>query len=148
MRAFILVTALVGALLTGACTSGTTPTPTPGGMDDAIANLVLRGITVHRLVSGDAGCPSSDLHNNAVHLEVSYGSLSSVRQIYLFQWRRSADVDEAAAAFDDCVAEFAETAPGVDVRTVQVSPWRAYGPGWTDELETMVQDALRETVGG
>jgi hypothetical protein len=128
---------LLAALCISACTTGPTPTPTPGGMDDAIANLVLRGITVRGLVSGDPGCPTSDLHDNAVHLEVSYGSLSSLRQIYLFQWRRASDFDAASAAFNDCVAEFSETAPGVNVSTVEASPWRAYGPNWTPELVTL-----------
>ena len=138
---------LVAAFVAGACSSTTTPTPTPGGMDDMIANLVLRGVTIHRLVSGDPGCPTSDLHDNAVHLEVSFAAQSSLKQIYLFQWRRASDFDAAAEAFNDCVAEYGETLPGVEVITVKASPWRAYGSFWGDDLRLVIENALREAAG-
>lgn len=142
-----LVILLVGSVL-GACASGATPTPTPAGMDDVIANLVLRGVTIHRLVSGDPGCPTSDLHDNAVHLEVSFAAQSSLKDIYLFQWRRAADFEAASDAFRDCAAEFTDTAPGQELAIVHASPWRAYGPSWGDDLKAVVEHALRETAGG
>lgn len=134
------------ALISGACASGTAPTPTPGGMDDAIANLVLRGVTIHRLVSGDPGCPTSDLHDNAVHLEVSFASQGSIKDIYLFQWRRAADYEAASEAFNDCIREYAELRPGIEVTPVLASPWRAYGPDWGDDLAGVVEAALRDAA--
>lgn len=138
---------VLAALIANACASGTAPTPTPGGMDEAIANLVLRGVTIHSLVSGDPGCPTSDLHDNAVRLEVSFAAQSSIKDIYLFQWRRASDYDAASEAFNDCVAEYGELRPGVDITPVQATPWRAYGPGWGDDSKIVVEHALREAAG-
>ena len=138
---------VLAALISGSCASGTVPTPTPGGMDDAIANLVLRGVTIHSLVSGDPGCPTSDLHDNAVHLEVSFASQSSIKDIYLFQWRRAADYEAASQAFNDCVTEYSQVRPDSEVTTVYASPWRAYGSVWGDDLANVVEAALREATG-
>lgn len=116
-------------------------------MDDVIAALVLRGVTVHRLVSGDAGCPSSDLRSNAVHMEVALGSQSATHEIYLFRWRRAGDFDSSGQAFADCIAEYESLNPGRPVDRLEARPWRAYGPGWTDALRATLTDALR-SVGG
>ena len=138
---------MLAALISGACASGAAPTPTPGGMDEAIANLVLRGVTIHRLVSGDPGCPTSDLHDNAVHLEVSFAAQSSIKDIYLFQWRRATDYDASSEAFNDCVSEYAELRPGIEVTPVYAAPWRAYGSQWGDDLTNVVEAALRDATG-
>lgn len=135
------------AILIG-CGGSQPPTPTPGTLNDVIANLVLRGANVHNLVSGDPGCPTSALHDNALSLEVALGNQSALHQIYLFRWRRASDFDAAAQAFADCVAEYEALHPGVEVGQLESSPWRAYGTLWTDELETIVRDAVLATEGG
>lgn len=135
------------ALAVMACGTFSAPNPTPGTMDDVIAGLVLRGATVHRLVSGDAGCPSSDLHSNAVHLEVALDSQSATHEIYLFRWRRPADFDSSAQAFADCIAEYEALNPGRAVEQLEAAPWRAYGPGWTLPLGATLLDALRAAGG-
>jgi hypothetical protein len=139
-----LVVVLIGC---GGNTASNQPTATPGTMDDAIAELVLHGVAIHNLVSGDSGCPDQDLHDNAVRLEVSIGTLSSTRTIYLMRWRRQADFDATAEAFANCLVEYSARS-GVAQRIDQVAnaPWRAYGPNWPDQLVTAVTDAL-ESVG-
>jgi hypothetical protein len=141
-----LVLAAMALLMTG-CGAFTAPAPTPAEMDDVIADLVLRGATVHRLVSGDAGCPSQDLHDNAVHMEIALGTQSATHEIYLFRWRRQSDYDSAAQAFADCVAEFQAANPTRTVTQLEANPWRAYGPGWTPQVVETVRAAL-EAAGG
>lgn len=118
------------------------PTATPGGMDDVIANLVLRDVTVLRLVSGDPGCVSSALHDNAVHLTVAIGAQSVAHEIYLLRWRDQADFEAAATDFEACVADYRALNPGFTVSTLERAPWRAYGPTWTDMLRSILEDAL------
>ncbi len=139
---------LLLALTVAACGNFTAPIPTPGTMDDVIAGLVLRGVTVHRLVSGNAGCPSSELHNNAVMLEVSIDDRSATHAIYLLRWRRASDYAGSAQAFADCVAEYQALNPGQTVSRVESEPWRAYGPGWPPDLAPRLLDALRAAGGG
>lgn len=130
------------ALLLVACGTFTEPAPTPAEMDDVIAALVLRGVTVHRLTSGDPGCPSRDLQDNAVHMEVALGAQSALHDIYLLRWRRASDFDAAAQSFADCVAQYEVQNPGRQTGQLEANPWRAYGPFWTPELDATVADAL------
>lgn len=139
--------ALLTVVVVG-CGSLTAPAPTPGTMDDVIAALVLRGVTVHRLVSGDAGCPSSDLHSNAVHMEVALGSQSATHEIYLFRWRRPGDFEASAQEFAECVAVYEAINLARPVGTIESAPWRAYGPAWTSALRKTLLDALRSSGGG
>lgn len=124
------------------------PAPSPGTMDDVIAALVLRRVTIHRLVSGDPGCPSSDLQSNAVKLEVSIGDRSASHEIYLLRWRRSSHFADSAQAFADCVVEYQSRNPQQSVSQVESEPWRAYGPGWPPDLGPLILDALRSEGGG
>jgi hypothetical protein len=134
-------------LLLAGCGVFTAPAPTPAEMDDVIAQLVLRGATIHRLVSGDAGCPSSSLHDNAVHMEISLGTQSATHEIYLLRWRRPSDYDAAAQPFTDCVTEFASLNPAQTVSQVDSNPWRAFGPGWTPEVQQTLLEALHAAGG-
>lgn len=144
MRA--LAAALLAAIVIG-CGSLQAPVPTPGTMDDVIAALVLRRITIHQLVSGDPGCPTSDLHDNALRLDVSIDARSATHEIYLLRWRRTANFGDAAP-FAECVAEYQALHPGQTVSQVESEPWRAYGPGWPPDLGQIILDALQAAGGG
>jgi len=146
-RATIL---LVAGVLMAAC-GGAAPTPSPGNMDAVIANIVLQNVTVHRLTSGDAGCPTiagDSVHDNAVYLELAIGAQSALHRVHLLRWRRPADYEAGKAAFDACVEEYRLRNPGVEVTTLELAPWRAYGPGWNDMLREILDSALRATGGG
>lgn len=137
----------VALLVLAGCGGAVTPSASIGTMDDVIANLVLRGATVQRLVSGDPGCPSSDLHSNAISMELAIGSQGSLRSVYLFRWRRPADFEAAAAKFQACVAEYGAQHPGAVVTTLESAPWRAYGPTWNDMTVSLIEEALHASGG-
>lgn len=138
---------LLSALLLVGCGVFVAPSPTPKEMDDVIAQLVLRDVTIHTLVSGDAGCPGSSLHSNGVHMEVAIGAQSALHTIFLLRWRQPSDFAAATQEFVDCVAEYAAAHPGNTMSQVEADPWRAYGPGWTEQLQTILLDALHASGG-
>jgi hypothetical protein len=69
-------------------------------------------------------------------------------EIYLFRWRRAGDYEAAADSFARCVGDHAAENSAVNVEMVDLSPWRAYGAGWSDELRRAVDGALRAAGGG
>jgi hypothetical protein len=140
-----------GTATTSTPTARATPTPTSAGMDAVQAALALRGATIHQVVSGDAGCPSVEgLHSNAARLEVSLAEAPEERyDIYLFRWRRPADFAAAEQPFSDCVDAYGAGVDGeVPIDGLEIEPWRAYGPAWSEELMLLLEDALRDVSGG
>jgi hypothetical protein len=143
-----ILMALATLLIIG-CAGPGAPTPTPGGMAEVLPALALRGATVHEVVSGDAGCPGSTLRSNVARLDVSVAGAEARYAVYLFRWRRAADFAAAAGAFSDCVDEFVAEADGeVTIDGVEIAPWRAYGPGWSEELRLLIEEALSDLAGG
>lgn len=145
MKAFTAM--LVAASLLVGCYGNTAPGPTPGSMDDVIANIVLQDVTVLHLTSGDAGCPTSSLHDNAVHLTLVIGSQSASHEVYLLRWKNQAEFDEAADDFSSCVEEYRALNPAFRVATVDVPPWRAYGPSLDGPIGVVVFNALQAAGG-
>jgi hypothetical protein len=151
LRSRGLICALLAGLLVTACAStpGPTPTPTPGDMGAVLAGLALGGATVHQQVSGDAGCPGSELHSNAARLSLSLAGEEQRYEVFLFRWRRPADFAAAAPAFADCIDAYAALTSGdVFIDGLEIEPWRAYGPEWSEELRATLENALRAAGGG
>lgn len=138
---------LVLALALSGCYGDTGPGPTPGTMDDVIAAIVLQDITVLHLTSGDAGCSTASLHENAVHMTLVIGAQNASHEVYFFNWKNQAKYDAAAADFAACISEFKSRNPGAGVTELDAYPWRAYGPVWTPQLYTKLANALTSVDG-
>jgi hypothetical protein len=136
---------LAGSLLVG-CSGISAPSPTPGSMDDVIANIVLQDVTVLNLTSGDAGCPTSSLHDNAAHLTLVIGDQSASHEVYLLRWRNQREYDEAFDDFNACLNEF--RAFNGSVSAINSPPWRVYGPSLNGPIGQIVFNALLATGGG
>lgn len=148
MRLPPLLAVLLALLIVAAgCADGAAPTPTPRDFTAVLESLALRGATIHQAVAGDSGCPTLPLHSNAVRLELNLEQDGKDYEIYLFRWRRPAHYDAAANAFDDCLEQYAAASVGVNVDSIEMAPWRAFGPAWTDELRTALAGALRAAGG-
>jgi hypothetical protein len=111
-------------------------------MDDVIAAVVLQDISVLSLTSGDAGCPTSSLHDNAVHMTVVIGAQNASHEVYLLNWKNQARFDAAASDFGACQAEYLSAHPAAHMTELVAYPWRAYGPGWTPDLYQRLVNAL------
>jgi hypothetical protein len=143
----ILVLASVGA-----CYPDDAPGPTPGSMDDVIAAIVLQGITVQHLVSGDPGCNVASLHEDAVHMTLAVGEQTSAPfDVYFFNWKNQAKFDAAAPDFAACMADYENARLGglnrPPLSVLTAYPWRACGPGWTSELYSKLAGALTSIDG-
>jgi hypothetical protein len=127
-----------------------TATPTPGDLSAVQAALALRGVTIHEAVSGDAGCPGQPgLHGNAVRFELSLAGDDQPYEVFLFRWRRPSDFAAAEQSFADCVDEYTAGVSGdVSIDGVEVAPFRAYGPGWSEDLISVLEQALHDVGGG
>lgn len=139
--------ALGFALLLAGCYGGSTG-PTPGDMVDVLGELSAHGVTMTDTVAGDAGCPDQTLVDNARKLQVSFAPDEKTYTVYLFRWLNNADYNQAAQAFDSCVVSYQGSIGGSSVAKVDVSPWRAYGPDWTQDLHDAVAGALADAATG
>ena len=142
-----LFVGMLALLVVGGCYGDDGPGPTPGTMDDVIGAIVLQGITVQHLTSGDAGCSTASLHENAVHMTLVIGNQNASHEVYFFNWKNQAKYDAAASDFAACMAEYSSLNPGAQVTRLDAYPWRAYGPGWTTELYAKIADALTSVDG-
>lgn len=134
-------------VLVAACADGAAPTPTPGDFHAVLEALALRGATIHRAVAGDSGCPTLPLHSNAVRLELTLQQDGEDYEIHLFRWRRQAHFEAAAETFHDCFEAYAAAGVAASADSIELAPWRAFGPDWTDDLRTALAGALRAAGG-
>ncbi len=132
--------------LVGAC--GAAPQPTPGDMTSVLSELAAHGATVSDMVAGDAGCTDPTLRDNATRLELTLADDGRPYTVYLFRWRRQSNYDGAAVAFNMCVSQYLAKPGAVGADVIDVSPWRAFGPGWTKEMHDAMQQSLAAAAVG
>lgn len=145
LRALALLALL--ALLAG-CSGAAMPSPTPRDFTAVLEALALRGATIHQAVAGDAGCPRVPLHGNAVRLQLTLEQDGEDYDIFLFRWRRPAHYEAAADAFADCLEQYSADGLAVNVEAIEMAPWRAFGPEWSDALRAALEGSLRAAGGG
>jgi hypothetical protein len=136
-----LLAAAVATLVLAGCYGGSA-SPTPGDMTDVLGELTAHGMTMTDTVAGDPGCADPSLFDNARRLVVTAAADGGSYTVYLFRWRNVTDYNAAADAFDACAAAFAGRPGTAPVETVDVSPWRAYGPGWSSDVRDAIGQAL------
>ena len=142
----IVLIAIVAAVLAGCSASSSPPAATP--TDFAGVSLLLQrsGMTIVDVVSGDAGCPDSDLAKTAISFTASGLDQPRPTKVYLYRFndreafqRRSGDVAACAASYVSDPARF---------ESVDVSPYVIAGEGpWGDRFRAAVRDALTAAAG-
>jgi hypothetical protein len=136
------------ALAVSGCGGSPAATFSAGDLSAVQEALALRGATIVNLVSGDPGCEGSDLHSNAVRVELQLAGEDRQQRAYLIRWRRPAQFEAGRAAFEECVSRAGGLSGADSVDTLEVPPWRAHGRSWTPELLRVLEDSLRATGGG
>ena len=71
------------------------------------------------------------------------------RDVYLFRFRNSVRWADEAALVEACqhVFEAISARTGGPVERIDVSPYRAFGDGWTPELRAALERGLTEVAG-
>jgi hypothetical protein len=141
------VTCVLAACDVGAV--GSPPLPTPGGYTEIFESWVLQGIAVHERTSGEPGCGDQSLADNAVHVVISMAPDPTPRDVYLFRFRNSVRWADEATIVDACqqVFEAISSRAGGPVSRIDVSPYRAFGDGWTPELRAALERGLADVAG-
>jgi hypothetical protein len=146
----LAVVSAVCVLVVG-CASGavSSPLPTPGGYTEIFEAWALNGISVHERTSGDPGCGDRSLADNAVHVVISMPPDDEPRDVYLFRFRNNVRWADAAPLVDTCQHAFEAISArtGGPVERIDVSPYRAFGDGWTPEERAALERGLAEVAG-
>jgi len=141
----------LAALTIAACGSVVTtmPLPTPADAIGIFEQWALRGVAVHERTSGDPGCADPSLDDNAVHVVVSMGAGGERRDVYLFRFRNRVRWADGAPAVDACRGQYEARSArvGGPVERVEVSPYRAFGDGWSPELRAALESGLVVAAG-
>jgi hypothetical protein len=147
-RRAIAALLLAAALLPVGCgTSSTTPpAPTPADFQGLAAELTKAGLTIDRLVSGDAGCTDPVLIPTAIGLDASGLDQVEPVRLYLYIFRNRASFDRLRSTIDACAQSFV-TDPQT-FESVEQSPFVIAGQGpWAPDFEAAIRDALEVAAG-
>jgi hypothetical protein len=135
-------------LAVAACGPIGRPPNTPMGRSGVFEQIAVEGGTITSITSGDPGCDSEELAGNAVRVRVRAPSGTDA-DVYLTTYRNRPFWEAAVTASDACVAELAQRAgaPASAVGRLDISPYRAWGTGWTAELTQLLQRAMTTAAG-
>jgi len=144
-RSFGRLLPWLGALLlVAACQANDPAEATPRDSAGLLEELGRHGVTAVEQRAGDPGCADASLEPNAIHWQLIIGDDPTPRDVYLFRFKDRATFDAGAAAVDACREAFAGRTDraGGTVQHLEISPWRAFGDGWSTGLIDALQASL------
>ena len=137
------------AALVAAC-AGPPVAASPQPVTGVFQQLFVHGGATLNLVSGDPGCDNPDMVPFAIHARVRVpATATTTADVYLFTYADHAAYDRQADAFEACKTGYAASAAaaGRPVDELDVSPYRAFGPGWTPEVRAALLQSMSEAAG-
>ena len=145
--AFTLVLAVVSVLAVTGCTTSNVPVaPTPADFGGITQVLRARGITVTDVVSGDAGCPDTDLARAAIAFRMSGLDQTTPVAAYLYVFGSQDAFARRAGDVAACTRSYV-TDPSV-LESIDVSPYVLAGNGpWAPAFRTQLRAGLTVAAG-
>ncbi len=146
-RLFAVPLALV--LLVGAC-AGPPIVDTPQPATGVFGELAILGGSTVSLTSGDTGCGQSAMVPYAIHAQIRLpANALDTTDVYLFTWADHAAWQRGGTRFQECLTEYAadQTTMGRAVGRLDVSPYRAFGAGWSPQFRSALQQAMTRAAG-
>ncbi len=136
-------------LLAAACQATGRAAATPADNAAVLDELARHGVRAVGERGGDTGCSDASLEPNALHWRLTVTGDPTPRDVYLFRFSDRATFEAGAAAVDACRAEFQGRSDraGGDVGSLAISPWRAFGDGWSDALSDALTASLTLAAG-
>ena len=120
---------------------GETPAPTPADFEGIVEVLILGGIHVTDLRSGDPGCTDRSLVGTAISAFVSGHDQATPVRIHFYLFRNHAAYDRRRADVDACLQAF--IADPAAIEAVDASPYVAAGKGpWGTQFRTALRAGL------
>jgi hypothetical protein len=133
-------------LLAGCTTSSSPLAPTPADFGGITQVLRARGINVVDVVSGDAGCPDTDLAKAAIHFRMSGLDQATQVDAYLYIFKDEAAFERRAGDVARCAQSYV-TDPAT-LESIDVSPYVVAGRGpWAADLRTQLRAGLTVAAG-
>ena len=147
-RPLALCFVLFAAVAVAACSfvETTPPAPTPADFPDTAIQLTQRGITLDRVVSGDAGCDDKVLAPTAIAFDASGLDQPTKVRIYLYVFRNRESFERLRATIDDCARNFV-TDPET-YESLEQSPFVIVGQGpWGPKFKAALRAGLEVAAG-
>ena len=143
----ILATGFVAANLLAGCTASSSPVaPTPADFGGITQLLRARGISIVDVVSGDAGCPDTNLARAAIRFRMSGLDQASPVTAYLYVFGSQATFERRAGDVAACARSYV-TDPA-SLESIDVSPYVMSGQGpWAPGLRAQVRAGLTVAAG-
>jgi hypothetical protein len=143
----VALLAVVLALSAGCGTiSSSGPAPTPADFP-ALAGILSRsGITVTKIVSGDAGCADTNLAKTAIAFDAVGADQTTPIRIRIFIFRNRDAYTRQRPAVDQCAAAF--VTDRATFESLDASPFVLAGQGpWATTFKDRLRSAIVEAAG-
>lgn len=139
---------LVAAVLLAGCgtISNTPPVPTAGPFPTIAGQLSLHGIQATGIVSGDAGCPDTNLAKTAIGFDARGLDQTTPVRLHVYIFKDRATYERLRSSVDECAKSFV-TDPAT-YESVEASPYVVAGQGpWGATFKDTIRVALTEAAG-
>lgn len=124
----------------------TPPAPTPADFQGIAGDLNGAGVTIDRVVSGDAGCDDPTLRQTAIAIEAHGLDQPAPTKLYVYIFRNRDSFERLRASIDACARTYVSDPAAY--QSVEVSPFVVAGPGpWGAEFRSAVRAAITEAAG-
>ncbi len=143
----IVLLLAAASLVAGCGTISRTPAPaTPAPFPGIAGQLSLHGIRVTGIVSGDAGCPDSNLAKTAIGFDAAGLDQAMTVRLHVYIFRNRDTYERLRATIDGCAASFV-TDPET-YESVETSPYVVAGQGpWGAAFKDNIRAAIVEAAG-
>jgi hypothetical protein len=146
-RAFLPVSCLLALAVAGCgLVSRTPPAPTPADFLGISGAFVARGITVSRVVAGDAGCGDPLLAKTAISFRASGLDQVDAVPVHLYIFGSRDSYQKLRSSVDACARSYI-TDPDTFV-SIDASPFVVMSQGpWGPRFATAIRQGLVEAAG-
>jgi hypothetical protein len=126
--------------------SGTRPAATPADFEGITAQLALRGISVNRFVSGNAGCDDPTLRPTAIAFDAGGLDQAATVRLHVYIFRNRETFERLRSSVDSCAAAFVTDPESFE--SVDASPYVVAGQGpWGPRFKAALRDGLTVAAG-